>query len=286
MKTKMKTKNIIYLSILILIGILSCLIFVRTDSINSNKNKELNYINNFKEFKNINSDGSFVIYSDNKKDFKIKKSFSKKKNIDKYEWYMDAYCSDCVFVHEKIGKDVEKLILDEKIEVKFHPLNFLSHKQTNNSSLKSASVLSGIAEYSDGNDVIFFMNKIMNSSYRSTYKVMEEPYDLFYKTFSEIDDNQEKIKEIKKNIIRLEYAINSASVNIRRREDLTNKSPKADKSFYVPFIFKVGENTKAFIGESDQPEIDILNEINKGETEKEFQNLQDLSIKPCKEGCT
>ena len=69
----MKTKNIIYLSILILISILSCLIFVQMDSINSNKNKELNYINNFKEFKNINSDGSFVIYSDNNKDFKIKK---------------------------------------------------------------------------------------------------------------------------------------------------------------------------------------------------------------------
>ena len=108
MKTKMKTKNIIYLSILILISILSCLIFVQMDSINSNKNKELNYINNFKEFKNINSDGSFVIYSDNNKDFKIKKSFSKKKNIDKYEWYLDAYCSDCVFVHEKIGKDIRK----------------------------------------------------------------------------------------------------------------------------------------------------------------------------------
>ena len=279
----MKTKNIIYLSILILIGILSCLIFVRMGSINSNKNKELNYINNFKEFKNINSDGSFVIYSDNKKDFKIKKSFSKNKNIDKYEWYMDTYCPDSVFVHEKIGKDVEKLILDKKIEVKLHPLNYLSYIQKNDSSLKGASVLSGIAEYSDGNNVIVFMNKIMNSSYRSKYKIMEEPYDLFYKTLSNIDDNKENIQEIKRNIIRLEYAINSASVNIRKREDLKEKSPKDDKSFYVPFIFKVEENARAFNGESKQPEIEILNKMNNGETEKEFKNLQDLSIKPCKE---
>lgn len=91
--------------------------------------------------KHINEDGSFVLT----KSDKVSKTFTKNTNARQYEWYSDIWCPDCIRVHEITNKYVDNAINGGEIEIKYHPLNFLSHK-SKNYSLIGAAWISGTAK--------------------------------------------------------------------------------------------------------------------------------------------
>lgn len=202
---------------------------------------------------NINEDGSFVLSNST-----ITKDFNKKDGVRTYNWYVDPYCPDCIRVHEATHEYVEKSLKDGSIQIMFHPLNFTSHKSGDYSLTVSAWV-SGLADVSRDSDKIYkFMTKIWNKSTKEDLKNLTgvSLEEKIVNIANEIGFSKEEVKQVSDNLKGYEFAINKASVNIRKMDKFKELSPKQDKSFFLPFIY--GENGKALDGESEKIDSDIL----------------------------
>ena len=153
-----------YIYILTILTIL----FTLSSSLALESFKKVNSLTvNIDKFNNVNSDGSFVLYSDDNKTLKIKKDFTKENNkIRQFNWYSDFACGDCINLHKNTNEIIKKQILQGDLEIKYYPLNFLSKKYKNNYSLYSASYLTGLAEYGSGEDVFNLFEDLMNNESR------------------------------------------------------------------------------------------------------------------------
>ena len=203
--------------------------------------------------KHINEDGSFVLT----KSDKVSKTFTKNTNARQYEWYSDIWCPDCIRVHEITNKYVDNAINGGEIEIKYHPLNFLSHK-SKNYSLIGAAWISGTAENCDKEVVL----KVMNVLYSNKKEELIKLNDIdFVKTLAKLTIESgataKEVDKIENNLNLYKAMINSGSVNIRRMPELAEISQKEDKSFFVPFIFNV-KDKKAYDGESENVNDEVL----------------------------
>lgn len=241
------------------------------------------YNDNFEKFNHINKDGSFVLYSTNKKDFKIKKDFSKDKNVKHYDWYTDPTCGDCINAHSSTAKIILPEILAGKLEIKFHPVNYLSRYLTNDYSLLGASYISGLAEYGSGNEVVYILNGIYkDKSVRDKFiksTNLEKDFPKYLKDTVKINSNV--VNKATKNKYKLRYAINQGSINLRKDKELTERSPKPDNSMYVPFIIdNDNKDSKALVTEVEN----VADNITVPLTGKTVASL--ASVSTCStEGC-
>lgn len=240
------------------------------------------YNNNFEKFNHINKDGSFVLYSTNHKDFKIKKDFSKDKNVKHYDWYTDPTCGDCINAHSSTAKIIQQEILKGKLEIKFHPVNYLSRYLTNDYSLIGASYISGLAEYGSGNEVVYIMNGIYKDSVRDKFiksTNLEKDFPKYLKDTVKINSNI--VNKATKNKYKLRYAINQGSINLRKDKELTERSPKDDKSMYVPFIIdNDNKETKALITEDENVADNITGPL-AGKTVASLSSISTCSTEGC-----
>lgn len=238
-------------------------------------NKDLQRQNSFS---NINKDGTFVLTSENGKDFIIKKEFSKNVRSRKFHIYTDAYCKDCINFHSKTHKEIEGMILNKDLEIMYHPLNFLSRKSKSNYSLEVSSYIIGIAEYGTGNKLVEFMNEVYTEDFKTKNLDKESIKD----SLDKIIDDKRLINILNEEYFYLSYIINQSSVNIRRDEFLVNKSPKNEKAFFTPYIFSEKNNSLALVTEVESPSL-IIEEIKKDNNIS--KDIDDSTIKPCKNGC-
>jgi len=249
-----------------------------------NQMKEINSLTtNIDNFNKINKDGSFVIYSDDNKTLKIKKDFTTDNNeIRQFNWYTDFTCGDCINLHKNTNEIIKKQILQGDLEIKYYPLNFLSRKYKNNYSLYGASYLSGLAEYGTGEDVFNLFEDLMSDESKNELiksKDIEKDIEKFILAKNNI--SKDAIKEVNQNIFKLKYTINQGSINIRRDEDLTKRSPKEEKTFFTPYIYdNKDDNANALITEDS----DSLDKTLEYITNTNRINL-DNNIKPCDKSC-
>lgn len=269
-----------YIYILTILTIL----FTLSSSLALESFKKVNSLTvNIDKFNNINTDGSFVIYSDDNKTLKIKKDFTTENDkIRQFNWYTDFACGDCINLHKNTNEIIKKQILQGDLEIKYHPLNFLSKKYKNNYSLYSASYLSGIAEYGTGGDVFNLFEDLMNNETKDELinsKDIEKDIEKFILSKNNI--SKSVIRKVNLNIIRLKYTINQGSINIRRDEDLTKRSPKEEKTFFTPYVYdNKDNNANAILTESEEAVNNILEAV----TETNNFTL-DTKIKPCDKTC-
>lgn len=269
-----------YIYILTILTIL----FTLSSSLALESFKKVNSLTvNIDKFNNVNSDGSFVLYSDDNKTLKIKKDFTKENNkIRQFNWYSDFACGDCINLHKNTNEIIKKQILQGDLEIKYYPLNFLSKKYKNNYSLYSASYLTGLAEYGSGEDVFNLFEDLMKNESRDELvksKDIEKDIEKFILSKNNISKNV--IKKVNQNIIKLKYAINQGSINIRRDEDLIKRSPKEEKTFFTPYIYNNKDNNEnAILTESEEAVNNVLEAV----TETNNFNL-DTKIKPCDKAC-
>lgn len=267
----------------ILFGLFVLLTGICLLSLSINQIKEINSLTNVDSFNRINKDGSFVIYSDDNKTLKIKKDFTTDNNkIRQFNWYTDFACGDCINLHKNTNEIIKKQILQGDLEIKYYPLNFLSRKYKNNYSLYGASYLSGLAEYGTGEDVFNLFEDLMSDESKNELiksKDIEKDIEKFILTKNNI--SKDVIKKVNQNIIKLKYTINQGSINIRRDEDLTKRSPKEEKTFFTPYIYdNKDDNANALITEDNDSidkNLEYITNTNK-------INL-DNDIKPCDKSC-
>lgn len=273
-------KYVKYLSIILGLSILLTCVGL----LSLNQMKEINSLTiNIDNFNKINKDGSFVIYSDDNKTLKIKKDFTTDNNkIRQFNWYTDFACGDCINLHKNTNEIIKKQILQGDLEIKYYPLNFLSRKYKNNYSLYGASYLSGLAEYGTGEDVFNLFEDLMSDESKNELiksKDIEKDIEKFILTKNNI--SKDVIKKVNQNIIKLKYTINQGSINIRRDEDLTKRSPKEEKTFFTPYIYdNKDDNANALITEDNDSidkNLEYITNTNK-------INL-DNDIKPCDKSC-
>lgn len=273
-------KYVKYLSIILGLSILLTCVGL----LSLNQMKEINSLTiNIDNFNKINKDGSFVIYSDDNKTLKIKKDFTTDNNkIRQFNWYTDFACGDCINLHKNTNEIIKKQILQGDLEIKYYPLNFLSRKYKNNYSLYGASYLSGLAEYGTGEDIFNLFEDLMSDESKNELiksKDIEKDIEKFILTKNNI--SKDVIKKVNQNIIKLKYTINQGSINIRRDEDLTKRSPKEEKTFFTPYIYdNKDDNANALITEDNDSidkNLEYITNTNK-------INL-DNDIKPCDKSC-
>lgn len=273
-------KYVKYLSIILGLSILLTCVGL----LSLNQMKEINSLTiNIDNFNKINKDGSFVIYSDDNKTLKIKKDFTTDNNkIRQFNWYTDFACGDCINLHKNTNEIIKKQILQGDLEIKYYPLNFLSRKYKNNYSLYGASYLSGLAEYGTGEDVFNLFEDLMSDESKNELiksKDIEKDIEKFILTKNNI--SKDVIKKVNQNIIKLKYTINQGSINIRRDEDLTKRSPKEEKTFFTPYIYdNKDDNANALITEDNDSidkNLEYITNTNK-------INL-DNDINPCDKSC-
>lgn len=269
-----------YIYILTILTIL----FTLSSSLALESFKKVNSLTvNIDKFNNINEDGSFVIYSDDNKTLKVKKDFTiENDKIRQFNWYTDFACGDCINSHKNTNEIIKKQIIQGDLEIKYYPLNFLSKKYKNNYSLYSASYLSGLAEYGTGEDVFNLFVDLMNNETKDKLidsKDIEKDIEKFILSKNNI--SKSVIKKVNLNIVKLKYTINQGSINIRRDEDLTKRSPKEEKTFFTPYIYdNKDNNANAILTESE----DAVNNILETVTETNSFNL-DTKIKSCDKTC-
>ena len=267
----------------ILFGLFVLLTGICLLSLSINQIKEINSLTNVDSFNRINKDGSFVIYSDDNKTLKIKKDFTIENNkIRQFNWYTDFACGDCINLHKNTNEIIKKQILQGDLEIKYYPLNFLSRKYKNNYSLYSASYLSGLAEYGTGEDVFNLFEDLMsNESKNELIKSNDIKKDIEKFILAKNNISKDVIKKVNQNIFKLKYIINQGSINIRREEDLTKRSPKEEKTFFTPYIYdNKDDNANALITEDSNSLDKTLEYI----TNTNKINL-DNNIKPCDKSC-
>lgn len=273
-------KYVKYLSIILGLSILLTCVGL----LSLNQMKEINSLTiNIDNFNKINKDGSFVIYSDDNKTLKIKKDFTTDNNkIRQFNWYTDFACGDCINLHKNTNEIIKKQILQGDLEIKYYPLNFLSKKYKNNYSLYSASYLSGLAEYGTGEDVFNLFEDLMNNESKNELinsKDIKKDIEKFILAKNNI--SKDTIKKVNQNIFKLKYTINQGSINIRRDENLTKRSPKEEKTFFTPYIYdNKDDNANALITEDNDSidkNLEYITNTNK-------INL-DNDIKPCDKSC-
>lgn len=228
-------------------------------------------------FENISKDGSFVVTKEG-----ISKDFSKKKNV-KIEWYTDFLCPDCARAYnglkEFLGESLEK----DEIEVKFHVLNYLPQYSPENYPLNSASWVTGVAEHEPGK-IITYMDILANDK----TDIKERTGQYFASKATEVGISKESIKEIEKNLFNFKAVVNGASVGIRQRKDLLEKSLTGDRMF-VPFILV--NNGKALPGETENVVEDLIAPIKRAIENKETlevipeKSLED-NCEPGQKGCS
>lgn len=127
-------------------------------------------IYSIESFSNINNDGSFVLSSEDGKNFIIKKEFTAEESIKHYDYYFDVFCKDCINLHEAIGKDFYEMILNKELELRLHPLNFLSKKQNNEYSLIGSSYILSLAENNQPNLLVEFMEVVLTNDFKEENK--------------------------------------------------------------------------------------------------------------------
>lgn len=206
---------------------------------------------------NINEDGSFVLSKT-----QVGKEFSSDEAIRKFNWYLDPYCSDCIRVHSISHDAVEKTRQNGELEIKYHPLNFTSHK-SHDYSLIASSILIGIADNEKNPQVVSdFMHKLFNSEFKKDFHSLSntEIKDAIFKLAKASNVSDATIRKVSKYLKDYEFIINQASVNIRRYDKWKEISDKEDKTFYVPFIYQEGK--KALNGETENPLEDIVGAFN------------------------
>lgn len=206
---------------------------------------------------NINEDGSFVLSKD-----KISWNFSKDEAIRKFNWYLDPYCPDCIRVHSISHDAVEKARQSGELEIKYHPLNFTSHK-SHDYSLIASAILIGVADNEKNPQVVDnFMHKLFNEEFKKDFKHLTNPQisDAIFKLAKASNVSDATIRKVSKHLKDYEFIINKASVNIRRYDKWKEISDKEDKTFYVPFIYQEGK--KALNGETENPLEDIVGAFN------------------------
>lgn len=219
------------------------------------------------EFKNINTDGSFVVTKEG-----IKKTFSESNTVRKFIWYTDPFCGDCIRTHQNTKEAISKEISEGKLEIEFHPLNYLSHRSKNDYSVSVASYMIGIAEF-EPTKIIPFMDAVYNKDFRNNLKekTQEEVFSAIQDLAKSVNVSAGTIKKINHNYFVLEGVINKTSVNIRRYDKWKELSPKEDQTFFVPFIYNKAGG-KALFGEEEDTKkfvTDYLTGLIKCETECE-----------------
>ena len=201
-------------------------------------------------FTNINEDGTFVMTGDG-----VVKEFTKEKNL-KIHWYTDPYCPDCIRTHTKTDDFLRQELKDKKIEIMYHPLNFLSNKTITNYSLKSSAWIAGIADKSP-NKVMDFMKKLYDLEIRDSLKDSVEDED-FYKIALSIGVLRADTDFILTNMKSYKEAVNLGSNGLRTNKELTSKT--SDGRFFVPFIYEEGTNDVLF-GEEENTEEYVVNPL-------------------------
>lgn len=237
-----------WLPITIMIVIAAILLFSIKDN-----NKFINVERT--KFTNVNYDGSFVIKV---KDGKITTSpeFTPDKKARQYEWYSDPLCGDCIRAHKATNEYVEKAVKNGEMEIKYHPLNYLSQYTDNDYSLKASAWVVAIADKSPEN-IYKFMDLLYNEKYRDNYMTDKKVEKAFMELAKKAGVSNSNAEYILRNLEKYENSVNRASVNIRRFDKWKAMSPKEDKTFFVPFIFNVNDK-KALLGESENAKDEIL----------------------------
>ena len=203
--------------------------------------------------KYVNEDGSFVLT----KSEKVSKDFVKK-NARQYEWYTDVWCPDCIRVHQITHNYVNNAINGGEIEIKYHPINFLSHK-SKNYSLIGAAWITGVAEHCNKDIVLKIIDILYTDKSRNDYSKLNDNdfIKILIKLTLENGATKEEVENIKNNLNMYKAMINSGSVNIRRMPEWSEISQKEDNSCFVPFIFNVKER-KAYDGENKNVNDEVL----------------------------
>lgn len=202
------------------------------------------------------TDGSFVLASTDE----AFTEFTKSDTSRKFEWYMDTFCGDCIRTHQKTHDYVEKALADGSLEIRFHPLNYLSHYSEEYSG-RTAAFLLGIADKGGKKAVLNAMKSLMDKDLREKMKGIKgeqldnDLSDLFVRE----GVDKKAVEFARKNVDRYEAIVNKASVNIRRMKKWEDISPKEDKSFFVPFIYEEGK--KALDGENEDTEKAVLDPL-------------------------
>lgn len=277
---KNKKINLVYILLISVLGFL--LVYI-----NSQHDKLKTKIAEINTFTNINANGTFVLSSENGKDFIIKKEFTDDKNVKHFDFYFDSFCSDCIALEESIGEDLRQLVLDKKLELRLHPLNFLSRRHMNEYSLKSSSYIMGLADKGEANLIVDFMKTVMTNEYKeehmNNFDVEKDFEDLLIK-LAKTEKEKAHVKEVTEDFYKYKYLVNNSSINIRREATLTERSPKEDKAFFTPFIVTADDDTsKALLGESENPKEDVLKQIMIYE-KPESSIGNSLAIESCEEG--
>lgn len=210
------------------------------------------------KFAHVNYDGSFVVKSANGK-IKVDKDFTDDKKLKQFEWYMDPLCGDCIKVHSATHDYIEKAVSDREMEIKYHPLNMLSHHSEDiNYSLKGSAWIVGIAD-SSSEHIFNFMSKLLSKQFKTDHVKSETLEKDLYDLAIESGVPKLKARRIMINLEVYEDAVNRGSVNIRKMKKWAELSPKEDKAFFIPFIYNANlKGTKAFLGESEDTEKHVL----------------------------
>ena len=218
----------------------------------SNKNQK-------PEINSLGPDGAFVISAS-----KIThKDFTDNPDIRKYHWYTDAYCDDCIRVHEASKDLINKLTNEYKIEIMIHPLNFLE-KYSNKYSLITAAWLSALADTCDKKTTMNFMNIIYTPEFKNQNKDKSEN-DLItslHETTIKAGATHKSVYTIKSKLETVKSMI-AKNDNIRDNKELKAISTKPDKHIFVPFIYNTIEK-KAYDGENINTNDAVLSKL-KGE---------------------
>lgn len=216
-------------------------------------------------FEKINNNASFVLKAGENGEIVVDKDFSDKEETNQFEWYTDAFCGDCIRTHTNTKTVLEQEISNGLLEVRFHPVNFLPHKTSNDYSLAVASFLSGLAEKGTTKELLDTMNYIYDKSVRDTFKDLEDIDEVYYKLEKDLTEkelvSEDTITKIFRDIEYFEKAVNKDSVGLRKNEFLMSLSPKEDNSFFVPFIYNAKTNTPALLGEEEDTQTHVTNAL-------------------------
>lgn len=198
---------------------------------------------------------SFVLISLQNGEIEVKKDFTEKDN-PKLHLYTDALCGDCADFQKNVGEFILSKVREGKVELKIHPLNFLSQYSEDNYPLRSASLILSVAEEAPDR-IPAFLNNLYNRDFKPNKEApLKSDEDLL--KLLEQSGVANPLSVLKKSESYKE-TVEKNSSEIREREDLIKHSPKG--KMFVPFVYEDKAGSMALLGESKKFTRDIINPI-------------------------
>lgn len=195
----------------------------------------------------VNDDGSYVLTKDG-----IQKDFSSKNN-QKITWYEDFTCPDCARVHNQTHDYINKLLEEDKVEIKFYPIGLLNKYLNNKYSSRSATWSLSIAQN--------YPEKLMefkDELYTEERDKNTLDDDFFKEVLKEIGLNDNDLSKVEKDLEKYRKTVDESTQKAINDKELIKLGGK-DKLF-VPFILIDG---KVLNGESENVKDDVIAPMDK-----------------------